>query len=57
MFEVVFVLNCYGILHRKMAIERMTIMTTEDFNTKYVEVVKLLSQAAGVFQYISESVR
>eukprot|EP01122_Echinamoeba_exundans_P006527 TRINITY_DN1857_c0_g1_i1.p1 TRINITY_DN1857_c0_g1~~TRINITY_DN1857_c0_g1_i1.p1 ORF type:complete len:311 (+),score=30.28 TRINITY_DN1857_c0_g1_i1:371-1303(+) len=55
MFEVVFVLNCYGLLHRKMAIERMTMMTTEDFNTKYVDVVKLLSQAAGVFQYISES--
>lgn len=32
-------------------------MTSEDFSTKYVEVVKLLSQAAGVFQYISESVR
>lgn len=57
MYEVVFVLEMYGFLHRKMASERMSIMNAEEFNQKYIEIVKLLSQAAGVFQFISESVR
>jgi hypothetical protein len=46
----------YGMLHRRQASQRLESVTDEDFNVAYVEITKLLAQAAGIFQYASDHV-
>jgi hypothetical protein len=43
-------------LHRRQAVQRLESVTDETFNTAYVEITKLLGQAAGIFQFASEHV-
>jgi len=55
-FEVVSVLTVYGLLHRKIAMEKLTEITEENFDESCTVPLKYLREASGIFEYISQQV-
>lgn len=55
-WECTNVLYCFGLLHRKHALDALHAITEEQFSSRWTEATKLLSTAAGIFQYIAEHV-
>lgn len=55
-WECVNVLYCYGLLYRKLARDTLQSMTEGEFGTRWMEVTKQLSIAAGIFAFVSEHV-
>jgi hypothetical protein len=55
-FEVTMVLTTYGILFRRLAKEKLHLLMEDRFDDGYTDIVKDLSTAAGVFQYIHQNV-
>jgi hypothetical protein len=51
-FEVVSILNLYGLLHRKLAYERHDEITYDNFDELSKIPLRYLMEAAGIFEYL-----
>lgn len=55
-WECINVLYCYGLLHRKSALDILSSIQEDQFSTRWTEVTKRLSTAAGILSYVADSV-
>jgi hypothetical protein len=55
-WECMNVLYSLGLLYRKLASDTLLSIQEDQFSERWTEVVKLLSSAAGILTYVSESV-
>lgn len=55
-WECINVLYSYGLLYRKLASDTLSSIQEDQFSTRWTEVVKQLSNSAGILSYVAESV-